>query len=370
MSNQVQLSWITGGSSSWGEYGAPGFTPGTGTRVSALSNPFVLSGLAASTPYEFIVRDSCAAGDVSLWSVGTIDSTLCAPITFTTNYVEDFNDTTDWIPGSGFDNDGSIVPSCWLRNPTSPNGGQGYAWGVADDSTATPGTGPISGRGGAGQYLYAEASGAQNQSVAQITSPLIDLSSLTTPELNFYYHMRGAQVNELKTEVWSKSTSWVIVGSLNGPQQTALTDTFLLQSYTLSQFANDTVLVRISASRGFGQANQSDIAIDDFGFEEAPTCPDASNLAVLSRSLTSITLGWTAVNATTWDIQYGAPGAVLGAPSNTTISSTTNPKEVTGLTSGTTYQFWIREVCGPLDKSGWFGPILGTTHCTIKCPVE
>ncbi|MGB1267777.1 MAG: fibronectin type III domain-containing protein, partial [Schleiferiaceae bacterium] len=71
VSNQVQLSWITGGSSSWEvEYGAPGFTPGTGTRVSALSNPFVLSGLAASTPYEFIVRDSCAAGDVSLWSVG------------------------------------------------------------------------------------------------------------------------------------------------------------------------------------------------------------------------------------------------------------------------------------------------------------
>ena len=365
VSNQVQLSWITGGSNSWEvEYGAPGFTPGSGTRVSALSNPFILSGLSPSTPYEFFVRDSCAVGDVSLWSVGAIDSTLCAPITFTTNYVEDFNDTTDWIPGSGFDNDGSIVPSCWLRNPTSPNGGQGYAWGVADDSTATPGTGPFSGRGGSGQYLYAEASGAQNQSVAQITSPLIDLSSLTTPELNFYYHMRGAQVNELKTEVWSKSTGWVNIGSLNGPQQTALTDTFLLQSYTLSQFANDTVLVRISASRGFGQANQSDIAIDDFGFEEAPTCPDASNLAVLSRSLTSITLGWTAVNATTWDIQYGAPGAVLGAPSNTTISSTTNPKEVTGLTSGSTYQFWIREVCGPLDKSGWFGPILGTTHCT------
>ena len=123
MSNQVQLSWITGGSASWEvEYGAPGFTPGTGTRVSALSNPFILSGLSASTPYEFIVRDSCSAGNVSLWSVGTIDSTLCAPITFTTNYVEDFNDTTDWIPGSGFDNDGSIVPSCWLRNPTSPNG--------------------------------------------------------------------------------------------------------------------------------------------------------------------------------------------------------------------------------------------------------
>ena len=84
--------------------------------------------------------------------------------------------------------------------------------------------------------------------------------------------MRGAQVNELKTEVWSKSTGWINVGTINGPQQMVLTDSFLLQSYTLSQFANDTVLIRLSASRGFGQSNQSDIAIDDVSFEEAPTC--------------------------------------------------------------------------------------------------
>ena len=364
VSNQVQLSWLSGGSNSWEvEYGTPGFAPGSGTRVSALSNPFILNGLSASTAYEFIVRDSCGINNVSLWSIGTIDSTRCTPISFTSNYLEDFNDARTWISGSGFNNDSSIIPNCWLRNPTSPNGGQGYAWGVADDSTATPGTGPISGRGGSGQYLYAEASGAQNQSVAQITSPLIDLSSLNTPELNFYYHMRGAQVNELKTEVWSKSTGWINVGTINGPQQMVLTDSFLLQSYTLSQFANDTVLIRFSASRGFGQSNQSDIAIDDVSFEEAPTCPNALNLSVLSRSLTSITLGWSAVNATSWDIQYGVPGSFLGAPANSTISSTTNPKKVTGLMSGTTYQFWVREVCGLTDKSGWIGPVIGTTHC-------
>ena len=56
--------------------------------------------------------------------------------------------------------------------------------------------------------------------------------------------MRGAQIKELKTEVWSKTTGWVNVGSINGPQQVALADTFLLQTYTLSQFIDDTVLVR------------------------------------------------------------------------------------------------------------------------------
>jgi len=369
MSNKAKLSWTSGGATNWEvEYGTPGFTPGSGTRVVASSNPFVLSGLSASTTYEFYVRDSCGLGDVSIWSASVVDSTLCAPITFTTSYTEDF-DGTGWSEGSGFDNDGSTIGSCWQRNPTSPNGGQGYAFGTGTDSTATAGTGPNDDRTGGGNYVYAEASGAANQSVATITSPLIDLSALSTPELNFWYHMAGAQVNELKTEVWSQSSGWVNVGSINGPQQASSADTFLLQTYTLAQFADDTVLVRFSASRGFGNNNQADIAIDDFGIEEAPTCPDPSLLAVYSRTTSSITLSWQAVNAASWDIQYGNPAANLGAMSNTTVNTTSNPGTVTGLSAGTTYKFWVREVCGPNDKSDWIGPILGTTHCTaISAP--
>ncbi|MDA9148052.1 hypothetical protein N9N81_01735, partial [Schleiferiaceae bacterium] len=122
MSDQAQLSWTTGGSAQWEvEYGTPGFTPGTGTRVAALSNPFILNGLTASTAYDFYVRDSCGTNDVSIWS--TVDSltTLCAPITFTTSYTEDFDNTTNWVPGTGFDNDGSIVDGCWQRDPADPD---------------------------------------------------------------------------------------------------------------------------------------------------------------------------------------------------------------------------------------------------------
>ena len=67
MSDQAQISWTTGGSAQWEvEYGTSGFTPGTGTRVAALSNPFVLNGLSASTDYDFYVRDSCGTNDVSI----------------------------------------------------------------------------------------------------------------------------------------------------------------------------------------------------------------------------------------------------------------------------------------------------------------
>ena len=62
------------------------------------------------------------------------------------DFLYGFNSTTDWVPGSGFDNDGSRL-SCWLRNPTVLMADKGTL-GVADDSTGTAGTGPSAGRGG------------------------------------------------------------------------------------------------------------------------------------------------------------------------------------------------------------------------------
>jgi len=54
----VQLSWTTGGATSWEiEYGPTGFTPGSGTVVSATTNPFIVTGLAQGTCYDFYVRD-------------------------------------------------------------------------------------------------------------------------------------------------------------------------------------------------------------------------------------------------------------------------------------------------------------------------
>ena len=118
MSDQAQLSWTTGGSSSWEvEYGAPGFTPGTGTRARSIDQP-----IRNYRSYRInIVRVHCSrfmcGRKYGIWSAAAEDSTRCAPITFTTSYTENFNSTTDWVPGSGFDNDGSTVPSCWLRIP-------------------------------------------------------------------------------------------------------------------------------------------------------------------------------------------------------------------------------------------------------------
>ena len=81
--------WTTGGATNWQiEYGAPGFTPGTGTIVNATTNPFTVTGLNPSSFYDFWLRDSCSATDLSDWAGPYSASTSCgiavAP------YLEDF----------------------------------------------------------------------------------------------------------------------------------------------------------------------------------------------------------------------------------------------------------------------------------------
>ena len=53
------------------EYGNSGFTQGTGTMVSASTNPFTINNLTTGTAYDFYVRSNCGSGDESDW-VGPI----------------------------------------------------------------------------------------------------------------------------------------------------------------------------------------------------------------------------------------------------------------------------------------------------------
>lgn len=78
-STTVDLAWTTGGATNWEiEYGVPGFTVGSGTRVVTSTNPYTLTLLAPKSTYDVWLRDSCGTADVSDW-IGPVNfTTLCA----------------------------------------------------------------------------------------------------------------------------------------------------------------------------------------------------------------------------------------------------------------------------------------------------
>ena len=67
------------------------------------------------------------------------------------------------------------------------------------DATSSPGTGPSSGYGGAGAYVYLEASApALEGDEAQLITPFVFMSPDTAYCLSFWFHMFGEGIGALQ----------------------------------------------------------------------------------------------------------------------------------------------------------------------------
>ena len=140
----IDVSWTTGGSTAWQiEYGAPGFTPGTGTIVNALTNPFTVTGLTQGATYDFYVRDSCGAGDVSMW-VGPASATTftcTGGCTYTLELVDDYGD--GWGANGAYSafhqlavTTGSVTTNYTMNNTTGALGSsETFTLNVCDGDT-------------------------------------------------------------------------------------------------------------------------------------------------------------------------------------------------------------------------------------------
>lgn len=352
--NAITLDWTSGGASNWElEYGAPGFTPGTGTRVAVTSKPFLLNSLSPSTDYEFIVRDSCGAGDVSIWSFPHAFRTACAAAT--APFVENF-DGADWSV-SGFGSKGTI-DTCWSRNYID-----GFTWVKGLPPFPNNFTGPSADHTtGSGKYIYTDVSTFGTLPfIGRIESPAIDLSTLTTPQLSFWYHAFGSGMGNLNVEVSSNSgLNFTSVFTLTGQQQSVKTDPWREAIVDLSSYANTTVIVRFTVTQNTF-SSLGEFAIDDVRLEEAPSCPKPQNFMVDNSWIDGANLSFTSVNATNWQFEYGTSGYTFGT--GTRVMSSTNPTQLSSLSPATTYDVYMRSVCGTGDSSVWVGPVTFKTFC-------
>lgn len=356
-STSVNLSWLTGGSSNWNiSYGAPGSGPNGGTIVNAGSNPFVINGLSPNTNYVIYVRDSCAPGDVSLWSLPITIKTACNPLS--APYFENF-DGSDFIPGAI--NLAGTLNSCWSREENV-----NFQWSVANGAPGTFNSGPLGDHTtGLGKYILSQAlfSGTLGQVTATAgQSPLIDISPLTNPELRFWYHMFGIGIDSLAVRI-NTGNGFQHLWSVSGQQQNASSDPWQEAIISLSNFVGDTVGLQFIAYRNSPFSNQAPIAIDDLRIDEQPTCPEPSNFSVIAIGSNSLSLSWTSGGATNWQIEYGPPGFSSG--SGTIVNANSNPFVLNGLNANTPYQLYVRDSCGLNDVSFWSPAVQTRTACNI-----
>ncbi len=345
MATSVDLGWTPGGSETlWDvEYGANGFTQGAGTTVTGVSNPHNVTGLTANTSYDFYVRADCGGSGTSTWAGPFTFTTPC--VAFSAPYTESFDATS--------------LPACWSISATTGGPwtftGPGFSWNTQGCSST-----PSDRTGNGGSYAAMDFSSTDVGVIMELND--VDVSSLTTPYLEFYFWMCGtgySPLNILHIEAYD-GTTWNSVATVQ--QGTSGWESF---GYDISSHTYGANLARIrfrAESGGSSSDFYGDMAIDDVSIIEAPSCLAPSALTASNITTTAADLGWTENGtATTWIIEYGATGFSQGA--GTVVVAGTNPYNLSGLTDDTEYDYYVRAFCGVGDSSSWAGPFTFRTLC-------
>ena len=335
--NSIELGWTeVGSASSWEiEYGPVGFTLGNGTTETATTNPYTITGLTASTQYDFYIKSDCGGGDYSNYSSVFTTATECDAID-QLPYTEDFD-----TYGTGE----SAYPLCWGKiNTYSSN--RPYC-----NATHYAGTASL--------YFYAGSTGTYNIAITPSFDPSIPINTL---QATFMYRA-------------TYSTDMLIVGVMTNPADASTfvpVDTVYPATSSVSAWEEKEVNFNQYTGTGqyiaFKNAYTSTYCysyIDNLSINLIPSCPKPQHLQALNATTSSIELGWTDYgSATSWEIAYGAPGFDPDGTAATIVTATSNPFTISNLNSSTTYEFYVRAVCGGSDVSYWSNSIQAPTTMT------
>ncbi|MFT6322548.1 MAG: hypothetical protein ACJAWO_000089, partial [Halieaceae bacterium] len=333
--NTATLSWTEYGSATLWEYqyGLAGFGLGNGTGDTTSVDSVNLTALNYSSTYQFYVRAICGPGDTSVWTSAATFITPCAVnIPY---YSESFN---------------SFVPNCW------------------DEAVGgTPTTGPVT--FGSGGW---RASNVMGNTVALnlyfnfwnewVLSPFFDLSAggyeisidvAVTNWLNATPDAMGSDdsVRVLYTEdgiTWNTIVNFTVNDSLS--------NTLTSFAYPLTSVGSNVQFAILGTDGPINDPFDYDFHFDNFVVQVPPTCPVPSMLAMSNITGTSADFSWVENGvATSWEVQYDTAGFTTGT--GNIVSTSTNPYAVSGLTPSTSYEMYVRSICGPGDTSVWNGPV-------------
>ena len=195
--------------------------------------------------------------------------------------------------------------------------------------------------GGGSAYYY---SGNYNGDSSVLISRPMDITALASPQVTFQIANPSWGADQDVLEVWYKATAadaWSVLGTY-----TDATTTFSEVTLNLPNASND-YYIAFNATSGYGYG----VLIDDVCIAEAPSCLDPTDLAVADITTTTASVSWTADSSqTAWEYQVVAGGAT---PAETGEATLDNPLALTGLTSNTTYDVYVRANCGTDGTSEW-----------------
>ncbi|WP_107040178.1 GEVED domain-containing protein [Brumimicrobium mesophilum] len=318
----AELSWTANGSeTSWNvEWGAPGFTPGTGTSIGsglATTNPYSIT-ITPATEYEFYVQAECGSINPGAWS---------GPYYFDNEYCDFTITSTNPQHITSFVTNGAIVN---INNPASgpgtPNAGYTDFTTISMDAYET-----------------------------QIIDFDIAASTTFTYGASIYVDWNNDFVFDASEKVYASA------GYQSMPQSGSFT---IPTGIAVGQYRMRVVADYLNTAPPACTGNSAEAEDYTINIINPPSCLPPVDLDSVNVTTTSVELQWTSLSgATNWIIEYGLEGFTQG--SGMEVNATTNPFIVTGLTPSANYDFYVRSDCGGGDSSAWRGPFSTYTDCGI-----
>ncbi len=276
--------------------------------------PFNLSGLNPGTTYSAYIRTMCG-----------IDSTIwVGPYSFTTECAALYDYATDF---EGYDDD--EMPNCWnVINDASSI--------YANAGISTWSAGAYQGSNSIELYNSSSTGSSLNQLVV---AP--EFTTLATGS----HRMR----------FWANGSNDLVVGTMSDPTDyttfSAFDTVLLSSSYTqyIVEFADYSGTDNYVALKNMGDNSYSYIYIDNFEWQEIPSCFPPASVTVDSTSLTSVSVSLDSAGTfgSEWIVEIVDP---LG--NNPTVIDTVNTTNFTiaGLIHSSVYEMTISSYCTDVES--------------------
>ncbi|AEV32628.1 PKD domain protein [Owenweeksia hongkongensis DSM 17368] len=362
--NSATLGWSPHAASTGNtfevSYGVNLSSPGAGTKQTVTGTSVALTTLMSSSKYCFYVREMCSATDSSFWEGPYCFNTPC--VTVMAPISEDFeNHTLGFYEGED---------NCWTLQNTvvKTSATSGFGWDLRNVVQATSGT--STGASGdntlypaiGGQFFNADVSYGTSGDSSMLISPVVDISQLNAPELEYHLHRMGTQMGDFYVDVYD-GTNWI-----NGVH--AYTSSSGIQTSQSAAYL-DTV---IDLAPYIGTTNfrarfrvvsngccAGDNSLDDISIYDAmpSACTPVTNVAANVIACDSIEITWNGSNDSTV-VGYGPTGAM---PTMGTLILNDSTHYITGTMPNTSYDVYVANVCDG-DTSAVTGPITFNTGTT------
>ncbi len=295
--------------------------------------------LTANTSYDFFVQTNCGGSGTSTWAGPVSFTTPCS--SYTAPYTQNFDSTS--TPN---------IDACWTVIEELTNTSFEYIKTVTSKKVSSPN----------GVQMYNSGGTPSSGDLILVSPMLSDLDNTKRIKIQIYDNNNGSDL---------------IIGTMSSPSDAATFTAFQTiafadmtdntwEQHTISFAAYSGTDKYIGIKHG-ANSTYDYIYLDDFIYEDIPSCLEPTALNTTNITATSTDLNWTAASGAVdynWEVQpQGTAQGTAGAVASGTGVVGTTVNTGTTLTENTSYDFFVQTNCGGSDTSTWAGPVSFTTPC-------